>query len=103
MWCGQCAFFLLRVGLSLCLVWAGGLVCGLMCIGVGVLVAGDAVKGTHAVVVISYAALYDAFLAPFAFFLVRRVLAMHSRLRDPWWRRPERNHPPPTGFRFPLP
>src|SRR5450631_2816330 len=37
-----------------------------------------------AVVVISYAALYDAILAPFVFFLVRRVLRSESRVRDAW-------------------
>ena len=47
---------------------------GLLFIGVGVLAGVDAVKGTHGVVTISYAALYDALLAPFVFFLVRRVL-----------------------------
>lgn len=63
---------------------AGGLVGGLLFIGIGVLVGVDAVKGTHAVVVISYAALYDAILAPFVFFLVRRVLGSESRVRDAW-------------------
>jgi rod shape-determining protein MreD len=63
---------------------AGGLVGGLLFIGMGVLVGVDAVKGAHAVVIISYAALYDAILAPFVFFLVRRVLGSESRVRDAW-------------------
>jgi rod shape-determining protein MreD len=63
---------------------AGGLVGGLLFIGMGVLVGVDAVKGTHAVVLVSYAALYDAILAPFVFFLVRRVLGSESRVRDAW-------------------
>ena len=63
---------------------AGGLAGGLLFIGIGVLVGLDAVKGTHAVVTISYAALYDALLAPFVFFLVRRVLGAADRVRDAW-------------------
>src|SRR5450631_2064249 len=49
---------------------AGGLAGGLAFIGLGVLVGVDAVKGAQGVVTISYAALYDALLAPFVFFLV---------------------------------
>ena len=48
------------------------------------LVGVDAVKGTHGVITISYAALYDAMLAPFVFFLVRRVLGSDDRVRDAW-------------------
>src|SRR6185437_5378668 len=43
----------------------GGLTGGLLFIGLGVLVGVDAVKGAHGVTVISYAAVYDALLAPF--------------------------------------
>jgi hypothetical protein len=42
------------------------------------------VKGVQGVVTISYAALYDAFLAPFVFYLVRRVLGSEDRVRDAW-------------------
>lgn len=63
---------------------AGGLAGGLLFIGVGVLVGVDAVKGTQGVITISYAALYDALLAPFVFFLVRRVLGAGDRVRDSW-------------------
>ncbi len=62
----------------------GGLAGGLLFIGIGVLVGVDAVKGTHGIVTISYAALYDALLAPFVFFLVRRVLGVDDRVRDAW-------------------
>ncbi len=63
---------------------AGGLAGGLLFIGMGVLVGVDAVKGVQGVVTISYAALYDALLAPFVFVLVRRVLGSESRVRDAW-------------------
>jgi rod shape-determining protein MreD len=63
----------------------GGLAGGLLFVGVGVLVGVDAVKGLHGIVTISYAALYDAILAPFVFLLVRRVLgAPVPRVRDAW-------------------
>jgi rod shape-determining protein MreD len=62
----------------------GGLAGGLVFIGLGVLIGLDAVKGTQGVITISYAALYDAFLAPFVFFLVRRVLGSDDRVRDAW-------------------
>lgn len=52
----------------------GGLACGLVIVGVGVLVGVDSVKGAHGVETISVAALYDALLAPFVFFLVTRTL-----------------------------
>jgi hypothetical protein len=42
------------------------------------------VKGQHAVITISLAALYDALLAPFVFFLVGRVLRREDRVRDTW-------------------
>jgi rod shape-determining protein MreD len=63
---------------------AGGLAGGLLFIGLGVLVGVDAVKGAHGITVISYAAVYDALLAPFVFFLVRWVLASDDRVRDAW-------------------
>jgi rod shape-determining protein MreD len=63
---------------------AGGLAGGLLFIGIGVLVGLDAVKGTQGLVTISYAALYDAILAPFVFFLVRWVLGSDDRVRDVW-------------------
>ena len=62
----------------------GGLAGGLLFIGLGVLVGLDAVKGTQGLVTISYAALYDAILAPFVFFLVRWVLGSDDRVRDVW-------------------
>ena len=63
---------------------AGGLAGGFTLIAIGVLAGVDAVKGTQGVITISYAALYDAILAPFVFFLVRRVLGSHDRVRDAW-------------------
>jgi len=63
---------------------AGGLAGGLLFIALGVLVGIDAVKGTAGVVTISYAALYDALLAPLVFFLVRAVLGRTDRVRDAW-------------------
>jgi len=63
---------------------AGGLAGGLLFIALGVLVGLDAVKGTQGLVTISYAALYDAILAPFVFFLVRWVLGRDDRVRDVW-------------------
>jgi rod shape-determining protein MreD len=63
---------------------AGGLAGGLILIALGVLAGVDAVKGTHGVITVSYAALYDAILAPFVFFLVRRVLGTGDRVRDAW-------------------
>jgi rod shape-determining protein MreD len=62
----------------------GGLAGGLLFIGIGVLVGLDAVKGTQGLITISYAALYDAILAPFVFFLVRWVLGTDDRVRDVW-------------------
>jgi rod shape-determining protein MreD len=62
----------------------GGLAGGLLFIGIGVLVGVGAVKGTQGVVTVSYAALYDALLAPLVFFLVRRVLGRDDRVRDAW-------------------
>jgi rod shape-determining protein MreD len=62
----------------------GGLTGGLLFIGLGVLIGLDAVKGTQGVITISYAAFYDAVLAPFVFFLVRRVLGSDDRVRDAW-------------------
>ncbi len=62
----------------------GGLAGGLIFIGVGVLVGVDSVKGVHGVVTISWAAVYDAILAPFVFLLVRRVLGTGDRVRDAW-------------------
>jgi len=56
----------------------------LLFIGLGVLIGLDAVKGTQGVITISYAAIYDALLAPFVFFLVRRVLGSDDRVRDAW-------------------
>jgi rod shape-determining protein MreD len=62
----------------------GGLAGGLLFIGIGVLVGVDAVKGLQGIRTISYAALYDALLAPFVFLLVRRVLGAENRVRDAW-------------------
>jgi len=63
---------------------AAGLIGGLLFIGVAVLVGVESVKGTHAVVTISLAAVYDAVLAPFVFFLVARVLGRGEQSRDAW-------------------
>jgi rod shape-determining protein MreD len=63
---------------------AGGMAGGLLFIGIGVLAGVDAVKGTQGVITVSLAALYDALLAPFVFFLVRRVLGRDDRVRDAW-------------------
>lgn len=62
----------------------GGLAGGLLFIGIGVLAGEEIVKGQHAVITISLAALYDALLAPFVFFLVGRVLRRDDRVRDAW-------------------
>ena len=62
----------------------GGLAGGLFFIAIGVLAGVDAVKGTHGVKTIALAAVYDALLAPFVFFLVRRVLGRADRVRDSW-------------------
>jgi rod shape-determining protein MreD len=62
----------------------GGLAGGLFFIGIGVLAGVDAVKGTQGVRTIALAAVYDALLAPFVFFLVRRVLGSTNRVRDSW-------------------
>ena len=61
-----------------------GLAGGLVFIGVAVLVGVESVKGTHAVVTISLAAVYDAVLAPFVFYLVARVSGGRERVRDAW-------------------
>ena len=63
---------------------AAGLANGLLFVGIGVLVGVESVKGTPAMVTISLAAVYDALLAPFVFFLVGRVLGTDERVRDPW-------------------
>jgi rod shape-determining protein MreD len=62
----------------------GGLAAGLLFIAIGVLAGEEIVKGQHAVITISLAALYDALLAPLVFFLVRRVLGREQRVRDAW-------------------
>jgi rod shape-determining protein MreD len=62
----------------------GGLAGGLFFIAIGVLAGVDAVKGTQGVRTIALAAVYDALLAPFVFFLVRRVLGSTDRIRDAW-------------------
>ena len=59
-----------RVGCRRSSALLGGLAGGLVFIGIGVLAGVDSVKGTHGVVTIALAALYDALLAPFVFFLV---------------------------------
>ena len=45
------------------------------------LVGLDGVKGAHGVETVLLAALYDALLAPFVFFLVRKVLGTPDRVR----------------------
>jgi rod shape-determining protein MreD len=62
----------------------GGLAGGLFFIGIGVLAGVDAVKGTQGVRTIALAAVYDALLAPFVFYLVRLVLGRTNRVRDAW-------------------
>ncbi len=62
----------------------GGLVGGLLIITIGVLVGLDGVKGAHGVETVLFAALYDALLAPFVFFLVRKVLGTPDRVAGPW-------------------
>ncbi len=63
---------------------AGGIAGGLLFVGVGVLAGVDAVKGSHGVTTVVLAAVYDAVLAPFVFFLVRRVIGTEDRVRDAW-------------------
>ena len=63
---------------------AAGLAGGLLFVGIGVLAGVDSVKGTPAIVTISLAAVYDALLAPFVFFLVGRVLGTEERVKDSW-------------------
>jgi len=60
----------------------GGLAGGLIFVGVGILVGVDGVKGTHGITTISLAALYDAVLAPFVFFLVALALRRDDRVRS---------------------
>jgi rod shape-determining protein MreD len=62
----------------------GGLIGGLLIIAIGVLVGLDGVKGAHGVKTVALAALYDALLAPFVFFLVRKVLGTPDRVAGPW-------------------
>jgi rod shape-determining protein MreD len=62
----------------------GGLLGGLLIITIGVLVGLDGVKGAHGVETVLLAALYDALLAPFVFFLVRKVLGTPDRVAGPW-------------------
>jgi rod shape-determining protein MreD len=64
--------------------FVGGLVGGLLIITIGVLVGIDGVKGAHGVETVLLAALYDALLAPFVFFLVRKVLGTPDRVAGPW-------------------
>ena len=64
--------------------FVGGLVGGLLFIAIGVLVGLDGVKGAHGVETVVLAALYDALLAPFVFFLVRKVLGTPDRVAGPW-------------------
>ena len=64
--------------------FVGGLVGGLLIISIGVLVGIDGVKGAHGVQTVLLAALYDALLAPFVFFLVRKVLGTPDRVAGPW-------------------
>jgi rod shape-determining protein MreD len=64
--------------------FVGGLVGGLLIISIGVLVGIDGVKGAHGVETVLLAALYDALLAPFVFFLVRKVLGTPDRVAGPW-------------------
>ncbi len=62
----------------------GGLVGGLVFVAVAVLAGAENVKGSHAVVTISLAALYDAVLAPLVFWLVGKVLGRDTGVRDAW-------------------
>ena len=62
----------------------GGLLGGLVLIGIGVLVGVDAVKGTHGVVTISIAALYDALLAPIVFVLVALLIGRSESVKSAW-------------------
>ena len=64
--------------------FVGGLVGGLLIITIGVLVGLDGVKGAHGLETVLLAALYDALLAPFVFFLVRKVLGTPDRVAGPW-------------------
>ncbi len=63
---------------------AGGVTGGLLVVGVGVLAGVDAVKGTHGVVVVALAAVYDALIAPAIFFLVGWVVGTVEPVRDAW-------------------
>jgi rod shape-determining protein MreD len=65
----------------------GGIAGGLIFIGVGVLAGVDAVKGMHGIRVITYAALYDAILAPFVFFLVACLISRDDHVRSAWMSR----------------
>jgi hypothetical protein len=49
-----------------------------------VLAGVDAVKGMHGIRVITYAAIYDAILAPFVFFLVARLVSRDDHVRSAW-------------------
>ena len=62
----------------------GGLAGGLILIGIGVLVGVDNVKGTHGVQTIAIAAMYDALLAPFVFFVLARTIGRADDVRTSW-------------------
>jgi rod shape-determining protein MreD len=62
----------------------GGLAGGLVFLGIGVLVGVEVVKGLHGVETISFAALYDAIVAPIVFFLVNRALGSEDAARSAW-------------------
>ena len=66
------------------LALVGGLAGGLILIAIGVLAGVESVKGTHAVETVALAALYDALLAPFVFFLVARAIGDDEPVKSTW-------------------
>ena len=63
---------------------AGGLIGGLCFIGIGGLVGVPGMWTGRALVVVVVAALYDALLAPFVFFLVRRLSREETPVTSTW-------------------
>jgi rod shape-determining protein MreD len=62
----------------------GGIAGGLILVGIGVLAGVENVKGGLGLQTIALAALYDALLAPFVFFLLSRTIGRGDDVRTSW-------------------